>query len=211
MGVSHRKTRRKDKFYRTFEEVRLKIDPLNPENPVLIHTVFGKWAIITVAGQGCVSALSVRNPGGGPLENRVSPALCQALGTYLICKSTLYYFKLHSSLELICVRHGRAAPNQKCQPGTSLRILCVSAWLCRPSLPSRGSYVSVCRKAAFPPLPLRRDPGWAQNVRGVVRHTGRQQGRKGGRVRAESWPGCDGHQIWERSSPGRVKEGGGRV
>lgn len=32
---------------------------------LLIHTVYGKYAIIAVAGQGCVSVLSTGNPGGG--------------------------------------------------------------------------------------------------------------------------------------------------
>lgn len=93
----------------------------------------------------------------------------------------------------------------------SVRSPSLSVGLCRPSLPSLCHYVPACRKAVFHQLPVRRVPGWPPNLRGAVRQTGRQQGRKSGCVGVESRSGCDGHQIWERSSPGRVKERGGSV
>lgn len=88
----------------------------------------------------------------------------------------------------------------------SAGIPALSVRLCRPSLPSPCNYVPACRKAVFQPLPLRRVPGWPPNLRGPVRQTGRQQGWKSGCVRVESRSGCDGHQIWERSSPGGSKK-----
>lgn len=95
---------------------------------LLIHTVCGKCAIIAAVGQGCVSVPSVGSPEGGLSAKPSSPALRLALGIGLICKSSQLFKTAQLSgiapLSFPRDSHGRAASNQKCQRGTSLRTRC---------------------------------------------------------------------------------------
>lgn len=198
---------------------------INPTNQVLVHTVYDrKWTIISVVGQGCVSVPSVSSPGGGLYANPNLSTLVFRAGklphpqidsllfkycTVSFCSSGLIFFRPPPGVTR--TRSFKTEVSPRSNRLVSARIPSLSVGLCRPSLPSLCNYVPACRKAVFHRLPVRRVPGWPQNLRGVVRQTGRQQGRKSGCVRVESWSGCDGHQIWERSGPGRVKERGGRV
>lgn len=223
MGVSRRKTTRNDNRVLQNEThlwrslLLKKKDYLNAENQAI--DTYRIWKVSDNCccwPRVCLSSVCGQ-PRRRSLGKPKLPSLVFGTGILphlqidsLLLSTTAQFFGIDPRSFLL-ETHGRAASNQKCQRGTSLRVRCVRVGLCRPSLPSRCNYVSACRKAVFLPLPVRRVPGWPQNLRGVVRQTGRQQGRESGRVRAESWPGCDGHQVWERSSPGRLTEGGGGV
>lgn len=167
-----------------------------------------------MVGQGCVSVAFLAGLGGGLYARRISPPLSLEQGTNHIRKTTLcssniaplfvsfrlIFFRSLSGLTRTRSFKPEAPPRNNRL--VSERIPGLTVGLCRPSLPSLCSYVPACRKAVFHRLPVRRVPGRSPNLRGVVRQTGRQQGWKSGCIRVESRSGCDGHQIWERSSPG---------